>query len=288
MGWGRGDKDHQIQFVALPVDWHYLRTMGIKVTEGHDFTEHDGDCYIINEAARKKWDWVEMDKKLLEDDLPVIGVCQNLRFASTRVDNNDSPMAFIVYGPIYKELGWTNNLGVMNVRVAEGVDKVQMRKTIKDICMKLGAKHEPEVKFLDQMLEQTYQEEFRFVRQVFIFSLICLVITLIGVFCMTMFETEYRRKEIGIRKVMGSSTQEILMMFCRHYALLLAISFIIAAPVAYYIGQQWLQSFAERTPIYWWLFPLALLTVGVITLTTVIIQSWRTANENPVNSIKNE
>ena len=288
MGWGRGDKDHQIQFVALPVDWHYLRTMGIKVTEGHDFTEHDGDCYIINEAARKKWDWVEMDKKLLEDDLPVIGVCQNVRFASTRVDNNDSPMAFIVYGPIYKELGWTNNLGVMNVRVAEGVDKVQMRKTIKDICMKLGAKHEPEVKFLDQMLEQTYQEEFRFVRQVFIFSLICLVITLIGVFCMTMFETEYRRKEIGIRKVMGSSTQEILMMFCRHYALLLAISFIIAAPVAYYIGQQWLQSFAERTPIYWWLFPLALLTVGVITLTTVIIQSWRTANENPVNSIKNE
>ena len=288
MGWGRGDKDHQIQFVALPVDWHYLRTMGIKVTEGRDFTEHDGDCYIINEAARKKWDWVEMDKKLLEDDLPVIGVCQNVRFASTRIDNNDSPMAFLIYGETYLSRGWTNNLGVMNVRVAAGVDKIQMRKTIKDICIKLGAKHEPEVKFLDQMLEQTYQEEFRFIRQVFIFSLICLIITLIGVFCMTMFETEYRRKEIGIRKVMGSSTQEILMMFCRHYALLLAISFIIAAPVAYYIGQQWLQSFAERTPIYWWLFPLALLAVGIITFTTVIIQSWRTANENPINSIKTE
>ena len=78
------------------------------------------------------------------------------------------------------------------------------------------------------------------------------------------------------------------MMFCRHYALLLAVSFIVAAPVAYYIGLQWLQSFAERTPIYWWLFPLALLAVGIITLATVIIQSWRTANENPVNSIKNE
>ena len=288
MGWGRGDKNHQVQFVALPVDWHYLRTMGIKVIEGRDFTEHDGDCYIINEAARKKWDWVEMDKKLLEDDLPVIGVCQNVRFASTRIDNNDSPMVFLIYGETYLSRGWTNNLGVMNVRVAAGVDKIQMRKTIQDICMKLGAKHEPEVKFLDQMLEQTYQEEFRFIRQVFVFSLICLVITLIGVFCMTMFETEYRRKEIGIRKVMGSSTQEILMMFCRHYALLLAVSFIIAAPVAYYIGQQWLLSFAERTPVYWWLFPLALLSVGTITLATVIIQSWRTANENPVESIKTE
>ncbi|MBR1410283.1 MAG: FtsX-like permease family protein [Prevotella sp.] len=288
MGWGRGDKDHQVQFVALPVDWHYLRTMGVKVVEGHDFTEHDGDCYIINEAARKQWDWVEMDKPLLDNDMTVIGVCQNVRFASTRVDNNDSPMAFLIYGERYLSKGWANNLGVMNVRVAAGTDKVQMCKTIKDVCKKLGAQHDPEVGFLDQQLEDTYQEEFRFIRQVFIFSLICLVITLIGVFCMTMFETEYRRKEIGIRKVMGSSTQEILMMFCRHYALLLALSFMIAAPVAYYIGQQWLLSFAERTPIYWWLFPLALLSVGAITLATVIIQSWRTANENPVNSIKNE
>ena len=78
------------------------------------------------------------------------------------------------------------------------------------------------------------------------------------------------------------------MMFCRHYALLLAVSFIIAAPIAYYIGRQWLQSFAERTPIYWWLFPLALLAVGIITLATVIIQSWRAANANPVESIKTE
>ncbi|MBQ8097744.1 MAG: FtsX-like permease family protein [Prevotella sp.] len=288
MAWGRGDKEHTINFVVLPVDWNYLRTMGIKVVEGRDFTGHDSDCYIINEAARRQWDWVEMDKKLLDDDLPVIGVCQNVRYASTRVDNSNTPMAFIIYGETYLSQGWTNNLGVMNVRVAAGTDKLQMRQKIKDLCMKLGAQHEPEVRFLDQMLERTYQEEFRFIRQVLMFSLICLVITLIGVFCMTMFETEYRRKEIGIRKVMGSSTQEILLMFCRHYALLLALSFIIAAPVAWYIGHQWLLSFAERTPIFWWLFPLALLAVGTITLLTVIVQSWRTANENPVNSIKSE
>ena len=290
MGWGRGDKNHHVQFVALPVDWHYLRTMGIKVIEGRDFTEHDGDCYIINEAARKKWDWVEMDKKLLDEEteMTVIGVCENVRFASTRIDNNDSPMAFLIYGETYLSQGWTTNLGVMNVRVAAGTDKLLMCQKIKNLCMKMGAQHEPEVKFLDQQLEDTYQEEFRFIRQVLVFSFICLVITLIGVFCMTMFETEYRRKEIGIRKVMGSSTREILLMFCRHYVLLLVVSFVIAAPVAYYIGNQWLQSFAERTPVYWWLFPLALLAVGTVTLLTVIIQSWRTANENPVNSIKTE
>ena len=290
MGWGRGDKNHQVQFTALPVDWHYLRTMGIEVIEGRDFNEHDGDVYIINECARKKWDWVKMDQKLLDEEteMTVVGVCRNVRFASTRIDNNDSPMAFLIFGEKYLKEGWTNNLDVMNVRVAAGVDKVAMRQKIKDICMKLGAQHEPEVKFLDQQLEHLYQEEFRFIRQVLVFSVICLIITLIGVFCMTMFETEYRRKEIGIRKVMGSSTREILQLFCKKYILLLLISFIIAAPIAYFIGSQWLQNFSERTPIYWWLFPLTFLAICLITMITVIIQSWRTANANPVESIKTE
>ena len=290
MNWGRADKNHQVQFVALPVDWHYLRTMGIEVIEGHDFNEHDGDCYIINEAARKKWDWVEMGKKLLDEDteMTVVGVCHNVRFASTRIDNNASPMAFLVYGEKYISKGWANYLGVMNVRVAAGTDKVAMRQKIKDICMKMGAKHEPEVKFLNQQLEDTYQEEFRFIRQVMVFSVICLVITLIGVFCLTMFETEYRRKEIGIRKVFGSTTSEVLRLLSRRYVWLLLCCFIVAAPLAWYIGNQWLQGFAERTPIYWWLFPLALLAVAAITLATVIVQSWRAASENPVDSIKTE
>ena len=154
--------------------------------------------------------------------------------------------------------------------------------------MMLGAQHEPDVKFLDQQLENTYQEEFRFIRQVMVFSVVCLIITLIGVFCMMMFETEYRRKEIGIRKVMGSTTGEILTMLSRRYVWLLIGSFVFAVPLAWYIGNQWLQGFAERTPVYWWLFPLALIAVTLVTLATIIIQSWRTANENPVNSIKTE
>ena len=286
MGWGRADNDHQITFTSMPVDWHYLRTMGIKVIEGRDFTEHDGDCYIINEAARKQWPWVEIDKKLLDKDYPVIGVCEDIRYASTRKDRHQEPLAFIIFGESFSE--WGDQLGIANIRVDAGIDKVATRKQISDVLTRMGSGEQVEAKFLDQKLEGLYQDEFRFIRQVGWFSGVCLVITLIGVFCMTMFETEYRRKEIGIRKVMGSSTQEILLMFCRHYALLLAVSFIIAAPIAWYIGQQWLQSFAERTPIFWWLFPLALLAVGAITLTTVIIQSWHTATENPVNSIKNE
>ena len=286
MGWGRGDNDHHITFTSMPVDHHYLRTMGIKVVEGRDFNEHDGDCYIINEAARRQWPWVEMDKKLLSNDFPVIGVCENIRFMSTRKDRQQEPLAFIIFGKDF--IDWGDQLGIANIRVAAGVDKVAVRRQLGDVLTAMGSGERVEPKFLDQQMERLYKEEFRFIRQVIIFSAICLVITLIGVFCMTMFETEYRRKEIGIRKVFGSSTGEILQMFCRHYACLLAVSFVIAAPVAWYIGRQWLENFAERTPVYWWLFPLALLLVGLITMATVITQSWRTANENPVNSIKTE
>jgi len=286
MGWGRGDDDHHITFTCMPVDHHYLRTMGIKVTEGRDFNEHDGDCYIINEAARRQWPWVEMDKKLLSNDFPVVGVCENIRFMSTRKDRQQEPLAFIIFGKDH--IDWGDQLGIANIRVAAGVDKVDTRRKLGDVLTAMGSGERVEPKFLDQQLERLYQEEFRFIRQVGWFAVLCLVITLIGVFCLTMFETEYRRKEIGIRKVFGSSTQEILRMLCRHYGLLLAVSFVVSAPLAYHIGRQWLQGFAERIAIPWWIFPLSLLAVGLVTLATVVTQSWRTASENPVNSIKTE
>jgi putative ABC transport system permease protein len=165
---------------------------------------------------------------------------------------------------------------------------VELRHQIEDKLREMGDGSEVGVRFLDQQLENLYQEEFRFIHQVLLFSVICLIITLIGVFCLTLFETEYRRKEIGIRKVFGSTEEAILLLLSRRYAILLLLSFLIAAPIGWYLGHEWLQSFTERTPIYWWLFPLALAAVSFITLATVCIQGWRAATENPVNSIKTE
>ena len=282
MRWSRGDGEHYAIFNVFCVDYHFTNTLGIKIIEGRDFKESDADCLIINEAARKQWDWVEMDKPLVEGFATVIGVCENLRYATTRIDNNSSAFALC----IIKD--WPAKLRAVNIRVAAGIDKIEMRQKIKEVFLKMGARHEPDVRFQDQKLEEAYQEEFLFIRQVIIFSVICLIITLIGVFCMTMFETEYRRKEIGIRKVMGSSTAEILTLLSRRYIWLLLVSFVIAAPLAWYIGSVWLESFAERTPIYWWIFPLAFLLVSLVTLATIITQSWRAANENPVESVKGE
>ena len=286
MQWGKADSEHPVVFTAMPVDWHYLRTMGINVVEGRDFNEHDGDVYILNAAARRAWPWVRMGQLLLEGDMPVVGICEDVRFGSVRVDRSAEPLAFVVMGERYKS--WDDQLSTINIRIAAQTDKVAMRQQVSELLKKLAHSDEIEVKFLDQRLEQLYEDEFRFVRQVMVFSVICLIITLIGVFCLTMFETEYRSKEIGIRKILGSSTSQVLRLLCQRYVWLVGLSFVVATPLAWYIGRLWLQSFAERTPIYWWLFPLSLLAVGAVTLCTVVIQSWCTARENPINSIKME
>jgi putative ABC transport system permease protein len=230
MSWGRGDDDHRITFTCMPVDWHYLRTMGIRVTAGRDFNEHDGDCYIINEAARRQWPWVEIDKKLLSNDYPVVGICEDVRFTSTRKDRSQEPMAFFIFG---EKVNWGDQLGIVNIRVAAGVDKVAMRQQVRKLLTDMGSGEEIGVNFLDSQLENLYQEEFRFIRQVIAFSVVCLLITLIGVFCLTLFETEYRRKEIGIRKIMGSSVGQVLLLLARRYVWLLGAAFVIAVPLAW-------------------------------------------------------
>lgn len=290
MQWGRGDDDHVITFTCLPCDWHYLRTMGISVTEGRDFEQHDGDVYIINKAARDRWNWVEMDKPLLEKDFPVIGVCENVRFASIHQNRDEDPLAFFIMGPVYS--GWGDQLGIVNVRIGAGMDKRAVRASIQQKLQEMadGEKGEVsvDVRFLDQSLELLYQDEFRFFQQILRFTLLCLALTLVGIFCLTMFESEYRRKEIGIRKLMGSTSGQILQLFLTRYLWLVVLSFIVAAPVAWAIGGYWLQNFVERTAIPLWLFPLTFAAITAIILTTVALQSWKAATMNSIETIKTE
>lgn len=286
MGWGRGNGDVYYQFWALPVEWNFLRTNGIKILEGRDFKEGDGDVYIINKAMKDQYPDIEVGKPLYDGDMEVVGVCDNIRVGSIRIDNSQMPCAFVIFGEKYA--GWGDRCSNVCVRLAGGVNILETRHEIEEVLDRLTEGARPDLTFLDDRLERTYQEENNFIRQMRIAAMLILAITLIGVFCLTMFETEYRRKEIAIRKVMGSTVGQVLLLFTGRYALPLAVSFVVAAPVGYYLSTQWLQNFSEHTPIHWWLFPLALLAVGIIVLLTVVVQSWRVATMNPFLSIKTE
>lgn len=285
MSWGRGSGERAINMVCFPVDYRYLSVMGIKITEGRDFKPGDGDVYIFNEAARKKYPWMRVDEPAVPEDYPVIGFCENIRFSSFRNNDAVEPMAFFIYGKDYAD--WDAN-SVLNIRVASGVDKVEMLHRLTEAAEKIAPGRDFKFRFMDEVIDQNYHRELRFTRQILLFSLIAIVLSMIGVFGLTLFESEYRRKEIGIRKILGSSTAEILYMFTKRYFVMLVACFVLAAPFGWWIGHDWLESFSDKTPIRAWVFVASFLLVSLITVLTVTFQCWKNANENPVRSIKTE
>ena len=295
MGWGRGNDEHQMSLQVLPCDYEYTQTMGLKILEGRNFNEADmkTGAYVLNKAAMQQYKWLAVGDSIGRQNewgptsnYLIVGVCNNFKLKSMRNDNSRVAVAFIIFGPDMEQ--WGDRCNQVFVRVAKGQDKVEAKRRIADVLNRLDASQKYEMNFLDNDLQQTYVEEFRFISQVKFFAIICIIITVIGVFSLTMFETEYRRKEIGIRKVMGSSVGSIVRLFAMRYTVPLVVSFAVAAPVGWWLSMQWLQSFAEHTPLHWWLFPLSFVGVSAVVIATVVAQSWRVATQNPVESIKTE
>ena len=295
MGWGRGSGEHQMSLQVLPCDYEYPQTMGLKILEGRNFNEADmkTGAYVLNKAAMQQYKWLAVGDSIGRQNewgpmanYLIVGVCNNFKLKSMRNDNSRVAVAFIIFGPDMEQ--WGDRCNQVFVRVAKGQDKVEAKRRITDVLNRLDASQKYEMNFLDNDLQQTYVDEFRFISQVKFFAIICIIITIIGVFSLTMFETEYRRKEIAIRKVMGSSVGSIVRLFAMRYTVPLVVSFVVAAPVGWWLSMQWLQSFAEHTPLHWWLFPLSFVGVSAVVIATVVAQSWRVATQNPVESIKTE
>lgn len=294
MMWGRGKDKYQMSITVVPVDFNYLRTMGLTITRGRDFNIHDTHgAYLLNEAAMRKYNWLQVGKPISIkggwDDINynIVGVCRNFKLYSMRQDNNAMPVAFLIMSPEMQE-GWGDRCGKVFVRIDKKFDKWEARQQIAATLARIDKQGTCDFHFLDDTLQQTYEEEFRFINQIKGFAIVCIFITLIGVFCLTMFDTEYRRKEIAIRKVMGSSVGQVLALFARKHVVPLIVSFVIAAPIGYLLSASWLQSFADHTHILWWIFPVAFVLVSAVVMLTVVAQSWRVATMNPAYSLKTE
>ena len=121
-----------------------------------------------------------------------------------------------------------------------------------------------------------------------LFSLLAIVISLVGVFGLIIFEAEHRRKEIGVRKVYGATTRQILWMFGKSYLALCLVSSVIATPVAWYAVSRWMEQFNQRIPLSPWVFIGACVLICLITEVTITVQNYRAATANPVDSLKTE
>ena len=185
-------------------------------------------------------------------------------------------------------VGYNYPMPVSYIRLKAGTDIAAAVAHIRSVVRDLDPAYPFDIEFYDEIFDQLYHKEENLRSLVTVFSLLAIVLSLVGVFGLVVFETQYRRKEIGIRKVHGATVGDILWMFNKTYLTIVCVCFAIAAPFAWVGVRKWLESFAYQTPMYAWVFLLAFLLVAAITLLTVSYQNWRSANENPVNSIKSE
>ena len=289
MGWGLSYKGKGIQFQSLPVHYTFLKVMGIEITEGRDFRAEDHNTqtgmYVFNETARKQFDMeigtrIESGIESIKGE--IIGFVPNIKFASFR--NAVSPMAFYVWGTEY----WGDRAYTLYIRVKANHDKRAAISHIRATLAEFDTENTFNIRFYNEILQRLYEKEITLNTLITLFSMLAIFISIVGVFGLVMFDSECRRKEIGIRKVLGASVLNIIIRFNKAYFRILLICFVIAAPLAWYAVNRWLENFAYKTPLYWWVYLLAFVTVGIITVATVTFQNWRVANEDPVNVINRE
>lgn len=268
----------------LSVSPTFLDVMGIDVPEGNGFVssdEKDGKIhFIFNETARRD-NHLEVGETIDMGWGPgqISGFTGDVTLTSLR--EKEQNIAFCVTKE--NKFQW---LSYAYIRLRAGADVVKAVDHLREVVAGLDASYPLEIEFYDALYNQLYQREEFVKKMVTGASLLAILISIMGVFGLVIFETQYRRKEIGIRKVYGATVKDILLMFNRKYFYIVAVCFLLATPAAYLAAKGWLENFAYRTPVYWWVFALAFGIILFVTLLTVSFQNWRTANANPVDSVK--
>ena len=276
--WGREVAGEEVMIHVRPVRSNFLEVLGIPVLAGEGFKpEYDRDTtwyYIVNDLLARKG--AGLGFRL--DDGVVVGICPDIHFRPLQYPV--VPFAFVTV---------SGDMGTFYVRLTAGADPDAACDHIRQTARRFDPDCEaPDIRFMDEDIEMQYARERRITTIVGLFTVLAVVIALMGVFGIVLFETQHRRREVAIRKVMGATTGEVLRLFNRRYVTLVTVCFLLAAPAGYWAVDRWLGTFAYRMPIRWWVFAAAFVAVLLATAATVTFCSWRTANENPADSVKSE
>ena len=283
------DDGSLIEFTSYPVSYNFLEVMGIDIVDGRNFSPSDEasetGALIFNQNASRNFGLttdMSLYGHLHQQKTNIVGICEDFDFLSAQ--HSVAPFAFVVYG----KRVYTFPCHAY-IRTVAGADIAEVRKYIFDTIMEFAPNADPEkveVKFFDNELEMVYQREDKLSTLVTLFSFLSIVISIIGVFGLVLFETQYRRREIAIRRVYGASFSGILTLFNLKYVCIVAICSAIAIPLSYYVIDNWMQQYVYRTPMSWWVYAVAVAIILAITVITVTLRSWRAATENPADVVK--
>ena len=290
MGWGRDYRGETIYFECFPVSYNFLDVLGIKVTEGRNFRESDErsttGVIILNEDARKTYD-MDFTTPLSGHDgnCEVAGFCNDFLFRP--VQYGISPFAFYVFGAN----SWRDRLTQIYVRTEAGANPFEVIEFIKKTIAELDPEADVEtinLNLFDKAVERYYQEEKKTGGFLVLFTCIAILLSLMGVFGIVLFDTQHRKREIAIRRVLGAEIPDILSIFNKFYIIMIMICFVCAALAAFFIVKNYFSHFAYHMAINWWVFAATLAIVLIVTVAIVSLRSFRSAMDNPVDSLKQE
>lgn len=265
------------------VDYNFLDAMGIKLNRGRnysrDFKTDEKNALIVNEAAAKLMGWTNPIGKriqVMDLDAKVIGVTKD--FHTKSLHTEVEPL-LMVLAP--------ESDGYLLARVKPR-DVAATVNFIENKWQAYDPKHPMDYFFMDEHFDEQYRAEEKMLTVFGYFAGLTILIACLGLFDLASFTAEQRTKEIGIRKVLGSSTGSIVLLLSKDFALLVLVAIILASPLAWYGMNKWLQDFAYRVPLSWWIFAAAGCSAMLIALLTVSLQAIRAAMLDPVNAIQTQ
>ena len=270
--------------VLLDID--FIQTFGMEIKEGRDFSRDFAtdakEAFIVNEAAVQEFGWESaVGKKLIDLEGPrgsVIGVVKNFHFRSKH--QKIEPLVFSLLPSSRYVYLISVKINPSNIRDTLSFLKSQWEK--------FSPEWPFEYFFLDDNYDRLYKSEER-LRHVFLtFTFLGIFIACLGLFGLAAFTTEQRTKEIGIRKVLGASVPNILILLSKEFTKWVVLANVIAWPIAYFAMNSWLRNFAYRISIEWWMFILAAVLVLVVALCTVGFQAAKAALANPSDALRYE
>jgi putative ABC transport system permease protein len=281
----KGGSEQDYLLSVYHADHDQVNVMGFEMVQGRFFSrdfKSDSAAIVLNETAYKLMGFTQMEGSTVinySNDKPypmnIIGVVKDFNFETLR--NDVKPMAFILSG---------EPNGSIAIRLAKG-NTVEQLHLLESIWKKYSS--DPfEYSFIDENYDALFRGEQRMSRIILIFTILTIVIASLGLFGLATYVAEQRAKEISIRKVMGASATQMLVLLSKDFTILISIAFVIAAPVGWYFMNSWLEGFAYHVGIDASIIIIAGVTAMAIALITISFQSVRAARENPVKALKME
>jgi putative ABC transport system permease protein len=281
--WEGKQTEGKVVFTRISTDYDYIKTNGIKMLEGRDFSpdiKSDVSAVLINETAVRIMNMknpIGRKIKIKDRELTIIGVMNDVLRTSP----------FDPVRPLFAAMLGDGNTH-LSLRLSKTDNLSESLKRIDAIFRKLDPMNVDEVMFVDERFAYNFRTIELIGQLSNIFASLAILLTALGVFGLAAYTAEQRTKEMAIRKILGASLGSLLLLLSNYFVRIVFISVLIAAPVAWWIMNNYLKNYSYRIDIPWWTIPLTSLVIFALTLFIVFTQVARTASVNPVNSLKSE